>query len=531
MMPAAAPVLCAAPFLPGKDTLKLQSLRLALPAACAVFLLAGCSGPEIERAHADSVHAEAHEAEPLTNRIPVPESVRRNLGIRFAQVEYRQVASTLRLPGRFEPLPSARREYRTPLAGRVEILVRQYDTVSTGTPLYRLDSPEWRRLQQEMAEAAASVAQTSAAVVLAQASVQGGERARGVVEGRLSAGERHLAALLESLRMARERVAQLERVRRTVGGMSAELAEARAQVASTLTAITQAEEEQADVEQQRLQLATGGDSAFATTASLLATLQARVSEHEAARLRYSLARATARSVLQVDDAALDEPAAPGGPPLWQTLDQIVIRAAAAGVVEKLEVTSGAYAEPAAPVLSTIDPEAVRFRAAGLQSDLGLFRDGMRAVILPPRGSTFAQEPGLPGTLSLALETDPDERTVDLIISPHVTARWARAGVTAFAEVVTDESEEAELAVPVSAVVQDDLQKVIFRRDPEDPDKVIRIEADLGVSDGHWVTVLSGLGEGDEVVTEGAYQLKLAGSGKLPEGAHVHADGTVHVGEH
>jgi hypothetical protein len=42
---------------------------------------------------------------------------------------------------------------------------------------------------------------------------------------------------------------------------------------------------------------------------------------------------------------------------------------------------------------------------------------------------------------------------------------------------------------------------------------------------------SGLAEGDEVVVEGAYTLKLAGTGKVPQGAHVDADGTVHFGKH
>jgi hypothetical protein len=37
--------------------------------------------------------------------------------------------------------------------------------------------------------------------------------------------------------------------------------------------------------------------------------------------------------------------------------------------------------------------------------------------------------------------------------------------------------------------------------------------------------------GDEVVVEGAYHLKLLGGGKIPAGAHVDADSTVHTGKH
>ena len=60
------------------------------------------------------------------------------------------VAQTLRVPGRFEFLPTARREYRTPLSGRVEVLVSQYQSVEPGTPLYRVDAAAWRDLHEQI---------------------------------------------------------------------------------------------------------------------------------------------------------------------------------------------------------------------------------------------------------------------------------------------------------------------------------------------------------------------------------------------
>ncbi|MBK8916225.1 MAG: hypothetical protein IPM64_16790 [Phycisphaerales bacterium] len=115
----------------------------------ALFLgnLAGCSRDPAggQAKSGDAAHSEAPAA---TNRVDVPETVRRNLGITFARVESRPVAQTIRVPGQFELLPEARREYRTMLAGRVELLVRQYDRVEVGMPLYRLVSPEWRPARQ-----------------------------------------------------------------------------------------------------------------------------------------------------------------------------------------------------------------------------------------------------------------------------------------------------------------------------------------------------------------------------------------------
>jgi hypothetical protein len=89
-----------------------------------------------------------------------------------------------------------------------------------------------------------------------------------------------------------------------------------------------------------------------------------------------------------------------------------------------------------------------------------------------------------------------------------------------------------LAIPRSAVVKDGIIHVFFKRDPLDPNKAIRIEADLGLDDGRWVEIKSNLGLNDEVVLEGAYELKLSSSqnGTSQKGGHFHADGTYH-GKH
>ena len=60
--------------------------------------------------------------------------------------------------------------------------------------------------------------------------------------------------------------------------------------------------------------------------------------------------------------------------------------------------------------------------------------------------------------------------------------------------------------------------------------VIRCDADLGVDDGRFVEVKSGLADGDEIVVDGAYELVLATSGSQQKGGHFHADGTFHSEE-
>ena len=56
---------------------------------------------------------------------------------------------------------------------------------------------------------------------------------------------------------------------------------------------------------------------------------------------------------------------------------------------------------------------------------------------------------------------------------------------------------------------------------------------MGVDDGRWIAINSGLSLQDEVVLDGVYELKLASqqSGATQKGGHFHADGTFHGEDH
>ncbi|MBX9735359.1 MAG: hypothetical protein K2X32_00400, partial [Phycisphaerales bacterium] len=114
-----------------RHRLSLITLSLSL-----AFALLGCQ-KEADKAPAPSASRNAPPA--ATNRVDINAAVRQNLGITFAKVQSRNVAHTLRVPGRFELLPTAKREYRAVASGTVELLVQQYQQVEAGTPLYLLD--------------------------------------------------------------------------------------------------------------------------------------------------------------------------------------------------------------------------------------------------------------------------------------------------------------------------------------------------------------------------------------------------------
>lgn len=409
-----------------------------------------------------------------TNRVDIPASVRQNLGITFAKVESRNVAQTLRVPGQFELLPTARREYRTPLGGRVELLVSQYQRVEPGTPLYRVDAAAWRDLHEQIAAMQARV------------------DSMGPIR---EAQRQHEQSLADKVALWQERLKQLEELRGAGGGSATQFTEARATLNATQGELASVIEQIAERQAQQMQAE--------------AELRSLKSRHA------SLVRGA-----NCDDS--HEGLDPG--------NGFTVCSVEAGIVETIGITPGGLAEENGNIVTLVQPDQIRFRARGLQSDLGRLRDGLAASIAPPQGGSLTLQDAMGGTLQLGLAADAKERTIDLIVTPTSLSQWAKAGVSAHLEVVLAGGSE-ELAIPQSAVVRDGARAIIFRRDPSNPDKVIRMEADLGLSDGRWVVIASGVKEGDEIVLGGNFQLMLATCGASEKAGHFHSDGTFHEGSH
>ena len=452
-------------------SIKMSALGLGLAVA-----LAACDRKVEKHAEGDGHNhgSESGSAAPTpTSRVDIPASVRQNLGITFATVESRNVAQTLRVPGRFELLPTARREYRTPVGGRVDVLVSQFQRVEPGTPLYRVDASAWRDLHEQIA------------AMQARVDSMGPLR---------EAHRRHEQSLADKVTLWQERLKQLDSLRDAGGGSGAQFTEARATLNATQAELADVMEKDAELQAQQKQVEAE-----------LRSLKSR---------RESLARG---SHCESNNAGSE----PG--------TGYNVCAVAAGVVETIGITPGGLAEENGHIVTLVQPDQIRLRARGLQSDLGRLRDGLAASIAPPQGGSLPLQDAMKGVLQIGLSADADERTVDLVVMPSTLASWARSGVSAHLEITLAGGEE-ELAIPLSAVVRDGASPIIFRRDPANSEKVIRIEADLGLSDGRWIVIKSGVKEGDEIVLGGNYQLMLATSGNVSKGGHVHPDGTFHDGE-
>lgn len=472
----------------------MNTTTRSIPLITILALLAACT----DAPPPSDMEAREETAAP-TNRIDIPPAVRTNLAITFVEVEARRIDKTLRVPGRFELIPTARREYRTMLPGRVELLVEQFDAVEPADPLYTIESPAWRELQQSIAEATSQIE-----LITAKLSSYPAIR---------TAHASHERGLNDLVQLWTARVDQLESVAAAGGGRSSELADARSALAQAQSDLGEVVEKDAELEAAEAEARASLGAAKTRRASLLAT---------------------ASSLLGTPTAELTE-TTPDGREHWTTIDTITVTAADAGVVDTINLTNGAWADEKSPVLTVIQPDRLRFHAHALQSDLALLKDGLPVTIVPP---TPTRAPGaidltdtMDATLRIGLDADPADRTIDLYATPGTLAGWARQGVTAHLEIVTDTTAQPMLAIPSAAVQRDGLTPLIFRRDPDDPNKAIRIEADLGLDDGRWVSVNSGLVRGDQIVLDGAFQLMLATSDTNAKGGHFHADGTWHAEDH
>ncbi|MBF2095835.1 MAG: efflux RND transporter periplasmic adaptor subunit [Synechococcales cyanobacterium K44_A2020_017] len=180
---------------------------------------------------------------------------------------------------------------------------------------------------------------------------------------------------------------------------------------------------------------------------------------------------------------------------------IVIRAPIAGTIADRNVTLGQSAQDAGAVLMTIvDNRTVLATANIHEKDLSQVSPGQRVRItvssLPDQ--IFAGQITTVGSV-----VDGETRVVPMQAELDNADGTLKPGMFASLEVLTESTPEAVMSIPQSAVVEANGQPLVFVRNGNAFEPV---DVALGRTAGDQVEVLSGLFEGDEVVTQRANQL-------------------------
>jgi cobalt-zinc-cadmium efflux system membrane fusion protein len=199
-----------------------------------------------------------------------------------------------------------------------------------------------------------------------------------------------------------------------------------------------------------------------------------------------------------------------------------LRAPIAGVLNSATAGPGEMVAANQSVFSVLNPEIIWIEAQIPEATVASLGSAKNAAIelpgevrqlLPVTGAGRGQ------LVSLGLEVDATTRTVPLIYEMKNSAPPFRIGQHVMLHVETANAQDT-LAIPDSALVEEGGWFVAYVQLAGETFE--KRELRLGIRDGEWIQVLSGLTEGERVVARGAYALRLStATGAIPAHGHAH----------
>jgi len=176
-------------------------------------------------------------------------------------------------------------------------------------------------------------------------------------------------------------------------------------------------------------------------------------------------------------------------------DALIVRSPGDGIFTNRQVSPGQDVEQGAHLADVISPE-LRI-SARLFPYTGVSLDGKRAVVQMAFGSEIT------GTVVRVLPERTAEGATVIWIEGTKITRYMKPGEGASGWIVLEVQRNC-LAVPRDAIVRDEQERTfVFVKTPQGyRKKAVKI----GLWDGAWCEIVSGLSGNEEVVTRGAYEL-------------------------
>jgi cobalt-zinc-cadmium efflux system membrane fusion protein len=186
----------------------------------------------------------------------------------------------------------------------------------------------------------------------------------------------------------------------------------------------------------------------------------------------------------------------------------------AGKVLSNEAVLGGMVDQSSEILTILDPSLVCVDADIYERDIAKVRIGQEAEVTVPA------HPGLVSTGKIKYIGDTlNEETRTITVRTEVANKDGRLkpGMFASLRIILDRQSRA-LVLPETAVLDDGDQKICFVR--EEGEFHLRL-IETGIKFNGFIEVISGVDEGEEVVTTGSYQLKSKLYDEIVKESHIH----------
>lgn len=233
-------------------------------------------------------------------------------------------------------------------------------------------------------------------------------------------------------------------------------------------------------------------------------------EYRQALTRYQ----TISEVIQVDTTNID------GYGSTEDSYRFEMKAPVAGSIIESHVSPGMQVEAGQPLYRIADDSRVWLKAhvpASRQNQVANARDASFRVQGDDQLYTISELEGR--LISRTNSVDPQSRTLSLTFEFDNTGIGLPLGMFSTVHINTDTKKDV-LAVPESALMEEEGTYSVYVHVSGESFGKRRVTT--GIKEGGWVEIISGLQEGERVVTENAYQVELASrSSEAPAHGHTH----------
>ncbi|MBW4646280.1 MAG: efflux RND transporter periplasmic adaptor subunit [Goleter apudmare HA4340-LM2] len=406
------------------------------------------------------------EATPAMSSIQVDEETVKRLGIKVQPAKRQRLALGIKTTGQIEILPSKKVEITTPIAGAkvVELLVEPGNLVKQNQPVAVVSSIDLVSLrvesQEKLAQSQADLQQALADLKLAQ---QNRDRYQQIAAAEIAQAQTQVAFAQEKYNKDQQLAEAGALPQRNVLESQTQLAEARATLAK---ANSRREVIAAENQLQRAQAAV-----------------------DVAKSRISLSNNTYNTRLQQLGIR------------GNSKGLVTVTSPISGKVADREVTLGQTFEDAGGKLMTVVNDSRVFATANIyEKDLDKIRTGqqVRLKVASLGERTFT------GRITVINSVvSGDTRVVPVKAEINNPGGVLKPGMFAELEVLTDQTSSPVISIHSTAIVEANNKKIVYLKNGN---AYQAVEVSLGQTSGDMVEVLTGLFEGDMIVTQRAPQL-------------------------